>query len=172
MKALAFALVLSFAAPAAAEVVDVTANGLQIRQVVKVVAAPEKIWPTLIQPAKWWSSDHTFSGSAANMTLEAKPGGCWCESLPNGGGAVHMTVGHLRPPSLLVLRGSLGPFFNLAADGTMTYSLAPSDGGTEITLTFRAGGYVREGFEKWAPAIDGVLGQQMANLKTVLESGR
>lgn len=170
MRIFAFALVLGFAAPARTEVVDIAANGMEIKHVVRIAAPAEKVWAALIQPAKWWGSDHTFSGSSANMTFDARIGGCWCETMPNGGGVVHMTVAHMRPPAVLVTRGSLGPFYNLATDGTLTYSLAASAAETELTMTFRAGGYVKEGFQKWAPAVDGVLGQQMENLKTYAEA--
>jgi uncharacterized protein YndB with AHSA1/START domain len=170
LRIFAFALVLGLAAPAAAEIVDVAGNGMEIKQVTRIAAPPERIWAAIIQPANWWSSDHTFSGSSANITFDAKLGGCWCETMPNGGGVVHMTVTHMRPPAVLVTRGSLGPFYNLAADGTLTYSLSASGAETELTLTFRAGGYVKEGFQKWAPAVDGVLAQQMGNLKKYLET--
>lgn len=170
MRIFVFALVVGSAAPAAAEVVDIAANGMEIKQVVRIAAPPETLWAAIIQPAKWWSSDHTFSGSSANITFDAKIGGCWCETMPNGGGVEHMSVTHMNPPKVLVTRGSLGPFYNLAADGTLTYSLAPSGPDTELTLTFRAGGYVKEGFQKWAPAVDDVLSQQMGNLKKYLEA--
>lgn len=170
LRFIAFALAAGFAASAHADVVDVAANGMEIKHVVHIAAPPEKIWAALIAPAKWWSSDHTFSGSSANITFDAKIGGCWCETMPNGGGVEHMRVTHMRPPAMLVTRGSLGPFYNLAADGTLTFSLAASGTETDLTLTFRAGGYVREGFQKWAPAVDGVLGEQVGNLKKYTEA--
>ncbi len=170
MRFFAVALVLGFATPTQAEVVDVAANGMEIKQVVRIAATPENLWAALIQPAKWWSSDHTFSGASENITFDPKIGGCWCETMPNGGGVEHMRVTHMRPPAMLVTRGSLGPFFNLAADGTLTFSLSASGAETELTLTFRAGGYVKEGFQKWAPAVDGVLAQQTGNLKKFAEA--
>jgi uncharacterized protein YndB with AHSA1/START domain len=170
LRIFAFALGLGLARPAHAEVIDVAPNGMEIKQVVRIAAPPEKIWAALLQPAKWWSADHTFSGSSANITFEPKVGGCWCETMPNGGGVEHMRVTHMNPPKVLVTRGSLGPFYNLAVDGTLTFSLAALGAETELTWTFRAGGYVKEGFQKWAPAVDGVLAQQAGNLKKHVEA--
>ncbi len=170
MRFILAALALGIAMPVAAEVVDVAPNGMEIRQVVRIAAPPDKVWAALIVPARWWSSDHSFSGSSANITIDPRVGGCWCEKLPNGGGVVHMEVTHIAPPSLVVFRGALGPFFNLAADGALSFGLAAAGAETDVTLTFRAGGYVKEGFQKWAPAVDGVFTQQMGNLKKHLET--
>lgn len=165
---IAFALTLS--APAAAEIVDVAANGFEIRQQVRINASPEKVWDTLIVPARWWSSDHSFSGSSANITIDPRVGGCWCEALPNGGGVRHLELTQIAPPKSLVFRGALGPFYNLAADGALSFTLATNGAETDVTVVFRAGGYVKDGFQKWAGAVDGVFAQQIRNLKKSLEA--
>lgn len=170
MWALACAVFIAFATQASADIVDVAPSGLEIKHAVHIAAPPEKVWAALIAPSKWWSSDHTFSGSSSNITFDARVGGCWCEKLPNGGEVMHMAVSHMAPPKTLVVRGSLGPFYNLAADGAMTFSLAAAGAETDVTLIFRAGGYVKEGFQKWAQPVDGVLAQQIGNLKKHLEA--
>ncbi|MBX7199125.1 MAG: SRPBCC domain-containing protein [Rhodospirillaceae bacterium] len=170
MKKLILTVALLGAAPAQAAVADVGTSGMEIQHTIHVAAAPQKVWDVLIQPARYWSPDHTFSGKAANMTLEPKAGGCWCEALPNGGSVQHMAVGFFAPPKTLVLRGSLGPFFNLGADGALAWTLAAKDAGTDVTLTFRAGGYVKDGFGKWAAPVDQVLGEQIAHLRQAAET--
>ena len=162
-------LALLSAGPASAEIVDVAPSGMEIKQAVTIAAPPEKVWAALVAPAKWWSSDHTFSGASSNITLDARVGGCWCEKLANGGEVMHMMVSQIAPPKSLVVRGALGPFYNQAADGAMSFSLAANGAGTDVTLIYRAGGYIKDGFQKWAPAVDGVLGQQIGNLKKHLE---
>lgn len=169
MRATILALALA-AVPVKAAVVDVGPSGIEIQHSFKVAAAPQKVWDVLVQPARWWSNDHTFSGKAANMTLEPKAGGCWCETLPNSGSVRHMDVGYFAPPKSLVLRGSLGPLYNLAADGALAWTLTASGAETEVTLTFRAGGYIKDGFAKWAGPVDMVLGQQTARLKQAVEN--
>lgn len=170
MKNAVLAVALLGAAPAQAAVVNVGASGFEIQHTVHIAAAPQKVWEVLIQPAKFWSSDHTFSGKASNLTMEPKAGGCWCETLPNGGSVQHMAVGFFAPPKTLVLRGSLGPFFNLGADGAMAWTLAPAGAETDVMLTFRAGGYVKDGFAKWSAPVDQVLGEQIAHLKQAAEA--
>lgn len=160
------------AVPAAAKVLAVAANGMEVRHQVRVAAPAEKVWAALVVPARWWNSDHSFSGSAANITIDARVGGCWCETLPNGGGVTHMVVSYVAPPRMIVFRGALGPFYNQAADGALAISLAEKDGATDVTWTFRVGGYVKDGFKKSAKAVDEVLGQQIGNLKTHLEPAR
>jgi uncharacterized protein YndB with AHSA1/START domain len=169
MRIVAAALALGLSMPASAEIVDVQANGMEVRQQVHIEAPPDKVWAALMAPARWWSSDHSFSGSSANITIDPKVGGCWCETLPNGGGVRHMEVTYIAPPKTVVFRGALGPFYNLAADGALSYTLAEKDGGTDVTVVFRAGGYVKEGFQKWAGAVDGVFAQQTGNLKKHIE---
>ncbi len=171
MRALTMVLALA-AAPAAAEVVAVAPTGMELRQVVRIAAPPEKVWDALLVPTRWWSADHSFSGAAENITIDPRVGGCWCEKLPNGGGVVHMEVTHIAPPTSIVFRGALGPFYNLAADGALSFTLAAAEAGTDVTMTFRAGGYVKEGFEKWAGVVDNVFAQQMDNLKTHMEMAR
>lgn len=170
MRAVTMGLVLGMAAPAAAEVVAVAPAGMEIRQVVSIAAAPQKVWDTFMVPARWWSSDHSFSGAAENITIDPRVGGCWCEELPNGGGVVHMEVTHIAPPKTVVFRGAMGPFYNQAVDGALSISLTANGTGTDITLVYRASGYVKDGFEKWAGIVDAVFAQQMGNLKKHLET--
>lgn len=158
------------AGPAHGAVVDVGASGMEIKHSFRVAGTPQKVWDVLVQPARWWSSDHTFSGNAANLTLEPKAGGCWCETLPNGGSVQHLTVGFFAPPRSLVLRGPLGPLYNLAADGALAWTVAASGAETEVTLTFRAGGYIKDGFAGWSDPIDKVLGEQATRLKQAIEA--
>src|ERR1700681_1128530 len=108
---------------AAAEVVTVAANGFEIRETAHTAAASDKVYAALLLPAHWWSSDHTFSGSAANLVLDARAGGCWCETLPDGGSVEHLRVVYVSPGKTLRLRGALGPLQSLAVAGVMTWSV-------------------------------------------------
>jgi uncharacterized protein YndB with AHSA1/START domain len=170
MRYLFLIFALAGAAPAAAEIVDAGATGMEIIHSQRIAANPQTVWAMLVQPRRWWSAAHTFSGSASNLTLDAKPGGCWCETLPDGGGVRHMTVGFIAPAKTLVLRGALGPFYNMGVDGAMTWALIAAGTETEVAVTYRVGGYVKEGFGKWAQPVDGVLGEQIARLKQAVEA--
>ena len=154
---------------AAAEVQSVGANGFELRHTVHVAAASDKAYAALLQPARWWSSEHTFSGNAANLTLDARAGGCWCESLPDGGSVEHMHVLYVAPGKALRLRGALGPFQGLAVDGVMTWNIKANANGTDISLSYAIGGYAKDGFENLAKGADHVLGEQIERLRKLID---
>jgi uncharacterized protein YndB with AHSA1/START domain len=154
-----------------AEVTDAATNGFTLRETAHIKASPDKVYAAITMPSLWWSSAHTFSGSARNLTLDARAGGCWCESLPNGGSVQHLTVVMAAPGKTLRLRGALGPFQTMAVDGAMVWTLAPGDGGTDLTLTYTLAGYVKDGFGEIAKGADGVLAEQVQRLTAYLETG-
>ena len=156
---------------AGAEVLNVAANGFEVRETAHITAPPDQVYAALLQPARWWSSDHTFSGNAANLVLDARAGGCWCETLPNGGSVEHLTVVFVAPGKALRLRGALGPLQGLAVDGAMTWNIQSVAGGTDISLTYTAGGYVKDGFDDLSKGMDRVLGEQLLRLKKLVDGG-
>ena len=166
-------LVLGIAWPAgaSAEVVAVSANGFSVRAMVAIGAVPEKVYEALVKPEGWWSSDHTFSGKAANLTLDARAGGCFCESLPNNGSVKHQEVVLAAPGRQLVMRGALGPLLATGTIDAFSFTLDPDGGSTKLTVTFSAGGYLPEGFDDWAKKTDFVISTQATRLKQFIETG-
>lgn len=157
--------------PAAhAAVVESTAAGFAIQQTVHITAPADRVYAALITPAKWWNSEHTFSGSAANLSLDARAGGCFCETW-NGGSVQHLTVVDAQPGRILRLRGALGPFQGQGADGSLTFTLKVNAGGTDVALDNVMGGFIKGGFGKWPALADAMLADQMARLKRLLETG-
>jgi len=156
---------------AAAEVKSVGNSGFEVREQAHVAAAPAAVYAALIAPERWWDSEHSYSGSAANITLDAKAGGCWCEALPDGGSALHLTVVYAAPGKALRLRGALGPLQAMGVEGSMTITVKGDSGGTVLTLDYAVGGYSKDGFETLSKAVDGVLGQQVARLQRLVETG-
>jgi len=153
----------------AAEVVSAAGSGFEVRETAHIAASPDKVYAALLQPAHWWSSDHTFSGNAANLALEARAGGCWCETLPDGGSVEHLRVVYVAPGKTLRLRGALGPFQGLAVDGVMTWSVKSAAGGTDISITYALGGYAKDGLEGMSKMTDQVLGEQLERLKKLVD---
>jgi len=151
-------------------VTDLGANGFTLQIDTHIAAPPDKVYATLIQPARWWSKDHTFSGDSHNLHLEARAGGCWCETLADGGSVLHLTVVYVAPAKALRLRGALGPFQGLGVDGALTWKLKPAGDGTDVSTTYALGGYIKDGFADLSKAADGVLTAQMGQLKKVLET--
>jgi len=168
----AAALALLLAGPATAAVVNAGPSGFELKQTVHIAASADKVYAALIQPKLWWSSDHTFSQNAANLSLDARAGGCFCEALPNGGSVQHEVVVQAAPGEALVMRGALGPFQARGVDGALAFRLAPAAGGTDLTMTNDLGGYMSEGFADWAPRADDMLAGQMARLKAYVETGK
>jgi hypothetical protein len=156
---------------AIAEVSAVGSEGFEVRQQMHVSASPAAVYAALITPARWWDSQHTFSGNAANLTLDARAGGCWCERLTDGGSALHLIVVYAAPGKGLRLRGALGPLQAMGVEGAMSFSLKGGDNGTDLTMTYAVGGYAKEGFDNLSKAVDGVLGEQVARLHRLIESG-
>jgi hypothetical protein len=165
------AAILSCATTASAEVVAVGGSGFQVVQKAHVAGTAAALYEALLAPNRWWESTHTYSGDARRLTLDARAGGCWCETLPDGGSAQHMIVTYVSPGKALRLRGALGPLQAMGVDGSLTMTVARVEGGADLTLTYAVGGYSREGFEDIAKGVDAVLGRQVARLRMLVETG-
>ena len=166
------AMLLWLSMSAQAEVTDLNASGFVSKHETTVNATAADSYKALVAIAQWWNPAHTYSGDAANLTLDARPDGCFCEKLPDGGGVRHLGVVYVAPGKALRLVGGLGPLQGSGIAGSMTWSLTPVASGTRIGLSYSVGGYFQGGFDKIAPAVDGVLGEQMARLKARIETGK
>ena len=165
------AALFSLGSPAGAAVIHAAPGGFELKQVVHISAPAARVYAALIQPSKWWNSEHTYSGSAANLSLDARPGGCFCEAMPNGGVVQHLVVVNVQLNEALELRGALGPFHARGVDGVLAFELRPTGDGVDLTMTNDMGGYMSEGMESWAPKADGMLSEQMSRLKRLIETG-
>ena len=163
--------VLALTPAAAAEVLDAAAGGFTVRQAAEIKAPPERVYQALAEIGRWWDSAHTFSGDAANLSLDPRAGGCFCETLPGGGSVRHQEVVFAAPGKLLRLSGGLGPMQGMAVTGVTTWALQPATMGTALELTYTAGGYIPGGLEAMAPVVDQVLGGQVERLQRYLETG-
>ena len=154
------------------EVADSAANGFTIKITTNIHAAPAEVYQRILRVSEWWNSAHTFSGSAQNLSMEERAGGCFCEKLPNGGSVRHLQVVFVQPGKMLRLYGGLGPLQAMAATGPMTFSLAAADSGTRLDLSYIVTGYFAESTgTKWPPAVDKVLSEQITRLKNYIETG-
>jgi hypothetical protein len=168
----ALAAGLALSGVARADVVEAQPGGFQVKQSVEIAAPADKVWASLGQIGAWWNPAHTWSQDAKNLTLELKPGGCFCEALSHGGGARHLTVVLVSTGKTVVLEGTLGPLTFSGGDGHLVWSLAEKDAHTTLTQTYYVGGYFPGGFDKIAPALDGVLTDQIQRLKAYVETGK
>jgi uncharacterized protein YndB with AHSA1/START domain len=161
--------VLIVAGPSSAEVKSVAANGFEVASAATIAAPAERVYAALGEVSRWWSPSHTFSRDAANLSLELRAGGCFCERLKDGGSVQHLQVVYAAPGEGLRLRGALGPLQMEGVDGTLSWTLKPAEGGTNLTQSYVVGGYIRGGMEQWAPRVDRVLDEQLQRLKSFVE---
>jgi hypothetical protein len=124
------------------------------------------------QVGGWWNPAHTYSGDSKNLSIDARPGGCFCEELPNGGGVEHLRVVYLVPDEMLRLIGGLGPLQASGVVGSFSWTLTDSGSSTTVEVTYVVGGFMEGGFERIAPAVDGVIGEQVHRPKLFVETGR
>jgi uncharacterized protein YndB with AHSA1/START domain len=173
MRAIALGLAAALlAAPAAAAVVDAQPNGFEVREEALIKAPPAAVYAAFGRVGDWWSSQHTYSHDAHNLRLELKVGGCWCETLPNGGATGHLVVEMVQPNEFVRLAGALGPLGSTGGTGHLAVTLAPKDGGTLMVWLYDFGGYSKDGMARWAAPVDGVLGLQLTRLKAYVETGK
>jgi hypothetical protein len=156
-------LVLGSAAPAAVQ--QTRDDGFRIQSIVLVDARTEVAWRSLIRVSGWWDPAHTWSGSAGNLRIEPRAGGCFCEKLPNGGSVEHARVVFAQPAKLLRLDGGLGPLQEMPVKGVLTYALAPDGPGTRITMTYHVAGALALESAKLAPLVDQVMQGQLDRLR-------
>ncbi|WP_395390939.1 SRPBCC family protein [Novosphingobium sp. BL-8A] len=178
MKATAFAVLMLVgfapvvATPAVARVQEASERGMVMRYVAHVPVGPDEAWAVLVKPAQWWDAEHTYSHDAANLSLDVRPGGCFCEVLPSKdtpkaaprGGVEHMRVIYAEKGRALRMSGALGPLQADAAVATLTFQFKPDETGTQILVEYVVGGYFRGDAAKLAPMFDGVLGGQVDRL--------
>ena len=174
MKTIAAALLTLNAAalPALAETSGVSPTGFVSNFREEVKATPEAVWQAIVRLPRWWNSQHTWSGQAANMSLDLQAGGCWCERWGEGQSAMHGQVLMLQPGRVIRLSAHLGPLQDLAVNGVLTIVTSASEGKTFLRMTYRVSGTADAGLEKLAPVVDQVLGQQVTRLKALAETGR
>lgn len=156
--------------PAAADIVPANGAGFVVDETLDIAAPLAKVWATLVQPSRWWDKKHSYSGSAANLTLDPRAGGCWCEKLKDGGSVEHMRVVMLVPGDTLRLVGALGPLQQGAVTATLTVELKAQGSGTRLRYSYVVGGYMRPSLDSMAVPVQGVLSAQFANLKAAAEA--
>ena len=164
MKSVAF-IAFVFASPAAAEVVTASANGFEVRETVNLVVPPELALSAFGELPQWWDPEHTYSGDAANLSFDLRPGSCFCERIPGGGGIEHMRVTYLDPGKQVVLTGSLGPLLYEATTGVMDVKVKRVAGGSQLVLDYKVAGFANGGGEKLAGTVDEVLAGQIKRFR-------
>ncbi len=155
-----------------AEVTDVSDIGFTSQHTLTIAADRARVYAALTADVgRWWDSRHSFGGSAKAFSIDARPGGCFCETLP-GGGVVHMVVVYVDPGRELRMRGELGPLQTMAVTGSMQFVLEDAAGGaTTLRYAYAVGGYGADGLAGISAAVDLVQLGQLQRLKRFIETG-
>jgi hypothetical protein len=148
------------------------ANHLVLTYTLPVRVSPGRAYAAAVDIAHWWSADHTYSGNAANLHMDAKAGGCFCEKLANGGGVQHMTVVFALPGNTLRMTGGLGPLQSSGATGSLTLRFIGAQSATRVEMTYAVGGYVQGGADKLAAPVNAVLTEQLQRFKSFVDTGK
>ncbi len=173
-RRLAIAILLAAAATgsASAEVLDSAPGGFSLVHEVTIEAPRAVVWRAAVGSiGDWWSSDHTISGDASNMSIDAVPQGCFCEAIGEHAGVVHLTVTFVNPEVLLRLTGGLGPLGLLGVDGNMTWEFFDAGEATRVRFAYVVGGYRPGGLDTIAGPVDFVIGEALMRLKAHIETG-
>jgi len=153
---------------------DVTASGPRgfVSEHTLTIAAPrQRVFHALTaEVGRWWDAAHSYSGNAANFSLDATAGGCFCERW-SGGSVAHMTVVFVEPDRQLRMIGGLGPLQAMAVSGSMTFALDDDGNGTRLHYRYAVGGWTPEGLQTMAGPVDQVQLGQLLRLQRYIETG-
>lgn len=160
----------ALALPAHAEVAAAEPASFTIEQSHEFANPAKEVWRAVGRPQDWWDGDHTYSGDSANMRLNLRPGGCFCEQW-KGSFVEHGRVVLAMPEQMLRIDGALGPLQEMAVTGVLTYAIAEENGRARLTMTYRVSGAAGDKLDELAPLVDQVMGGQFARLARFIEMG-
>ncbi len=148
---------------APAEVTQSGPGGFSVRHALETAAAADAVYAQIGRIGEWWNPEHSWSGKAENLRLDVDRR-CFCEKLPNGGFVEHLRIVYLAPGETIRFDGALGPLQSMAASGRMEWRIEGAGAGSRVTFTYHVFGDPAAGLEGIAPAVDGVIGEQLARL--------
>lgn len=165
---LAAAATLALAMPAAAEVVERSADHFVLRYEVGLETTPEDIYGAVGEVGKWWDSAHTYSGDAANLTLPLVVGACFCERLADGTEFEHGRVTAADPETGVLLAAPLGPLKGKTTRADLSIGWSAANRGWTLVMTYVVRG---PGVGAWADGVDAVMQVQYGRLMHFVEYG-
>lgn len=160
LSVILFASVL--ASSASADVLAASREGFSLRVVTTTRASPAQAYEAFVRIGEWWHPDHTYFGSAENLSLDTRPGGAFLETSPSGAWVKHLELVYANPGKGIRLLGGLGPLQAMGLDGALTVQFeAIEGGGTTMTMLYNVSGFTNTGLETLAPIVDRVQTEQM-----------
>lgn len=154
--------------PAAADVVERSADHFVLRYDVALEAGPEDFIDALEHIEEWWNPAHTYSGDARNLNLSLDPGTCFCEALPDGSTFEHGAVYEYDPGTGVLIHAALGPLKGKAEVYDWSIGWTGANRGSELVMTYVIRG---EGLGAMADDVDAVMGDQFRRMVHFIEYG-
>ncbi len=168
--AAAAAIALAAAGPAAAEVVERSADHFVLRYVSTVETTPDDIAASLEHIGDWWNPAHTYSGDSHNLNLSLDPGTCFCEAMPDGSTFEHGGVDEYDPETGVLIDAALGPLKGKAdlANWSIGWTGGAGGAGWEVVMTYVVRG---RDLGAYADGVDAVMQDQFSRFIRYLEYG-
>lgn len=169
LKPLIAAAALSlWAMPAAAEVVERSADHFVLRYAVPARGSPEDFINALEHIGEWWNPSHTYSGDARNLSLMLDVGTCFCEAMPDGSTFDHGGVEEYDPETGVLIDAALGPLRGKTTLSSWSIGWTGVNHGWELVMTYVVRG---EGLGAMADGVDAVMGEQFLRMVHFVEYG-
>ncbi len=156
-------LALSFSVPAQAEIIASTPDHFTLKHEASSDYTPKQIWQRLKNPSRWWHPDHTYSGSAKNLSIRLRAGGQWKEKWKDGS-VVHGTVLYVKKGEILRLDAPFGPLQEMAVKDVWTITVMPEGTGSKIVFDEVVNGTASSNLEDMAKAVDFVKQEAITRL--------
>ncbi|NOT40030.1 MAG: ATPase [Alphaproteobacteria bacterium] len=156
-----------------AAVTSQSPTGFTVAYEADTTVTPKAAYDAFVQAGAWWNAKlHSYSGDGKNISIDVKPGGCWCETLKDGGFVRHMTVEHAAPGTRLIFSGGLGPLAYMGVTGHMIVSIEAKGAGSHVKLTYAVGGHDAKDFKDIAKGVDGVLDEAFKRYVNFASTGK
>lgn len=158
---LVLVLCFSYQLNAKPKVVMVSEHGFIVENTAQSSKPASLLWQQLVEDVdSWWPKDHTWWGEDGVLSIDKFAGGCFCEKSVDKS-AEHMHISFVEPQKLLRMTGGLGPLQGMGMYGALDWKFQQLNDKTIITLTYRVSGIDPTGFEKIAPIVAQVQGDQL-----------
>ena len=171
LYAVVAAALVATAAGASAEVKQASADSFTLSYSKTLDIAPARVYAILPAVNRWWNGEHTYSGVAANLSMKAEAGGCFCERWKNNAVQHGIVLMAIRDQALRI-QGAFGPLQGMAVNAVLSIGTRAEGSGTALTMVYRVNGTSGSALDKLAPDVDQVLNEQFRRLVNVATTGR
>ncbi len=148
---------------AIADIVSSSSTHYVLRHEANTTLSADELWDRLVDPAAWWHPDHTYSGSADNLSLDLKPGGLWLETWESGA-VSHGEVLLMQDKRILRLNAPFGPLQGVGAHVIWTITIEEKETGAMVIFDESATAPPTAKLDELAPAVDFVKTEAIRRL--------